>query len=158
MDLARPYLYGVRPRVSWTDAFAVCTYASLHRWRPEGSYLDVALRLVDQVHHVLGRYWDDDPRRGWISGLADNEGEARPTAGGLRIGKPLPDRAVEEPLSSSLGWDRDGQYFHYLTKWMLALHRVAQVTYEPTYERWSVATWEEHCDINAVMLAASLAA
>ena len=32
--------------------------------------------------------------RGWISGLSEAEGEAHPTRGGLRIGKPLPERAA----------------------------------------------------------------
>ena len=50
------------------------------------------------MHHVLGRHRDDDPRRGWISGLSEAEGEAHPTAGGLRIGKPLPERAPGEPF------------------------------------------------------------
>jgi hypothetical protein len=45
--------------------------------------------------------------------------------GGLRIGKPLKERGANEPIDESLEWDRDGQYFHYLTKWMHALCRAA---------------------------------
>ncbi|MDY7095449.1 MAG: hypothetical protein SX243_20930 [Acidobacteriota bacterium] len=77
-----------RRRYLWTDAFAVCNYLGLHQATGEGRYLDLALRLVDQVHHTLGRYRDEDSRRGWISGLSEAEGEQHPTAGGLRIGNP----------------------------------------------------------------------
>jgi hypothetical protein len=49
-------LSGGKParRYLWTDAFAVCNFLGLHRRSSEGRYLDLALRLVDQVHHVLG--------------------------------------------------------------------------------------------------------
>jgi hypothetical protein len=65
------------------------------------------------------------------------EGAEPPTAGGLRIGKPLPERAPGEPADPRLEWDRDGQYFHYLTKWMHALDRVSAVTGEDLYNRWA---------------------
>ena len=78
------------------------------------------------MHHVLGRHRDDDPRRGWISGLSEEEGERHPTRGGLRIGKPLNEREPDEPADSQLEWEQDGQYFHYLTKWMHALYRMGQ--------------------------------
>jgi hypothetical protein len=55
---------------------------------------ELAVRLVDQVHHVLGRHRDDDPRSGWISGLSEKEGELHPNIGGLRIGKELNDGLV----------------------------------------------------------------
>jgi len=103
-------------RYLWTDAFAVCNFLGLARLTGERSYADLALRLVDQVHHVLGRYRADDTRAGWISGLGEREGEAHPTRGGLRIGKALPERGPGEPFDQGLEWDRDGQYFHYLTK------------------------------------------
>jgi hypothetical protein len=122
-------------RYLWTDAFAVCNFLALDR-------VDLAVTLVDRVHHVLGRHRDDDPRRGWISGLPDDEGEEHPTAGGLRIGKPLPERAAEEPLSERLEWDRDGQYFHYLTKWMHALDLVGHVTGDARYAAWSRELYE----------------
>ena len=77
-------------------------------------------------------------------------------------------------------WDRDGQYFHYLTKWMHVLHRVARETGENRYHRWAIelamtahdaftykasaepahrqsSTWTDHRDINTVMLATSIA-
>ena len=83
-------------RYLWTDAFAVCNLLRLSSVTGEGRYSEVALRLVDQVHHVLGRHRADDARRGWISGLDARDGEAHPTRGGLRIGKPLAERAPGE--------------------------------------------------------------
>ncbi len=125
-------------RYLWTDAFAVCNYLELFRQMNDKKYLDLALRLVDQVHHTLGRHRDDDPRRGWISGFDKQEGERHPTAGGLRIGKKLNERKVDEPCNERLEWDQDGQYYHYLTKWMHALNRVSKVTGDPNYIRWAM--------------------
>lgn len=124
-------------RYLWTDAFAVCNFIALARDTDEQRYADLALRLIDQVHHVLGRYRADDSRRGWISGLGDDEGESHPTHGGLRIGKPLPERAAFEPFDERLEWQRDGQYFHYATKWMHALDQAARWTGEPRYNAWA---------------------
>lgn len=125
-------------RYLWTDAFAVCNFLGLHRQSGEGRYLDLALRLVDQVHHILGRHRADDVRRGWIGGRADDEGERHPTRGGLRIGKPLPERAPGDPYDPRLEWDRDGQYFHYLTQWLHALHRIHRETGQPIFHTWAV--------------------
>jgi hypothetical protein len=133
-------LSGGRParRYLWTDAFAVCNFLGLHRQSGEGRYLDLALRLVDQVHHVLGRYRPDDVRQGWIGGRAEDEGERHPTRGGLRIGKPLPERAPGDPYDARLEWDRDGQYFHYLTQWLHALRQVHRQTGQPIFLTWAV--------------------
>jgi len=117
-------------RYLWTDAFAVCNFLGLGR--PE-----LALALVERVHHELGRHRADDSRSGWISGAADADGEAHPTRGGLRIGKPLPERSAGAPFDDALEWERDGQYFHYLTKWMHALAQVARATGDSRYERWA---------------------
>lgn len=124
-------------RYLWTDAFAVCNFLGLFRQTGEVRFLEFARTLVDQVHHVLGRHRDDDARRGWISGLSEEDGERHPTRGGLRIGKPLNERGPQEPPAADLEWDRDGQYFHYLTKWMHALHRLGQETGEERYQRWA---------------------
>lgn len=125
-------------RYLWTDAFAVCNFLELYHRTEDRTDLDLALRLVDQVHHVLGRHREDDSRKGWISGLAREEGENRPTEGGLRIGKILNERKADEPRDGDLEWEQDGQYFHYLTKWMHALNRVGQVTLDPKYSGWAV--------------------
>ena len=124
-------------RYLWTDAFAVCNFLNLYQKTGKVAYLNLALELVNQVHHILGRHRDDDPRHGWISGLAEEDGEAHPTCGGLRIGKKLTERKPDEPLDSQLEWDRDGQYFHYLTKWMHALYAVGRITGEHWYLRWA---------------------
>jgi hypothetical protein len=138
-DFAR--LTGLAPaggpprRYLWTDAFAVCNYLELFSRSKDEAYKDLALLLVDQVHRTLGRHRDDDPRRGWISGLDELEGERHPTIGGLRIGKKLKERRPDQMPNERLEWDRDGQYYHYLTKWMHALNCAGQVTGDPAYLR-----------------------
>jgi hypothetical protein len=126
-----------RKRYLWTDAFALCNYLALARTTGDGRYLDHARRLIDAVHHVLGRHRPDDVRRGWLSGLSAEQGELQPTLGGLRIGKPLPERGPRQPLDEQLEWERDGQYFHYLTKWMHALDQAARWMAEPRFNRWA---------------------
>ena len=44
----------------------------------EERYTVLALRLIDQVHQVLGTHRADDPRSGWISELSEKEGAAHP--------------------------------------------------------------------------------
>jgi len=117
-------------RYLWTDAFAVCSWLGLGE-------AGLAQRLVDQVHHVLGRHRGDDARQGWISGLDEEVGEAHPTRGGLRIGKRLPERRADEPFDERLEWERDGQYFHYLTKWMHALAQTARWTKKASFHVWA---------------------
>lgn len=125
-------------RYLWTDAFAVCNYLELFRQTKDKKYLDLAIRLVNQVHHVLGKHREDDSRTGWISGLEGKEAEIHPTIAGLRIGKKLNERKPHEPIDQRLEWDQDGQYYHYLTKWMHALNRVSQVTKNVKYLRWAM--------------------
>jgi hypothetical protein len=112
----------------------VCNFLELRRRTGAEEYKDLALRLVDQVHHVLGRHREDDKRTGWISGLGEEEGREHPTAGGLRIGKGMKERGPREAFDERLEWDRDGQYYHYLTKWMHALNRVSQA-WKPDLQR-----------------------
>jgi hypothetical protein len=124
-------------RYLWTDAFAVCNFLGLARATGDEGYAALAGRLVEQVHHTLARHRGDDGRSGWLSGLGEAEGEAHPTRGGLRIGKPLPERRPEEPFDETLEWERDGQYFHYLTRWMHALDQVTRSTGEVRFNRWA---------------------
>lgn len=126
---------GATRRYLWTDAFAVCNFLGLAQATGEARWRDLARTLVEDVHRVLGRHRADDARRGWISGLGEEEGARHPTAGGLRIGKPLPERPPGEPPDDRLEWERDGQYLHYLTKWMHALDQMARATGDATYER-----------------------
>lgn len=129
----------LRPRrYLWTDAFAVCNFFELFARAGDQTHRRYAVELIDQVHQVLGRYRNDDTRSGWISGLDDETGRYRPTAGGLRIGKPLKERAAGEPIDERLEWDRDGQYFHYLTKWVHALCQAGFATGNAEYARWAV--------------------
>ena len=137
-------LTGVAPasnmprRYLWTDAFAVCNFLSLYQETGGKEFKDLVLQLVDQVHSVLGRHRRDDHRTGWISGLDEEDGGLHPTQGGLRIGKQLKERRISDPFNERLEWDRDGQYYHYLTKWMHALNRVTKVTGDFTYNRWAI--------------------
>jgi len=124
-------------RYLWTDAFAVCNFWALWQKTEDVRYRELAITLVDQVHAVLGRHRSDDHRSGWISGLEQEEGRAHPTAGGLRIGKPLPERSKDAPYDEQLEWEREGQYYHYLTKWMLALLRSYQMTQNESYLKWA---------------------
>ncbi|MDH3430888.1 MAG: hypothetical protein OEM60_08055 [Gammaproteobacteria bacterium] len=125
-------------RYLWTDAHAVCNFLSLYRRTRDETYLRLALSLIDQVHAVLGKHRADDPRSGWISGLRDEEGGNHPTVAGLRIGKHLNERGRHDAFDERLEWDRDGQYFHYLTKWMHALCRASAVTNPSKFSRWAL--------------------
>ena len=124
-------------RYLWTDAFAVCNFLALYEHSNREKHLHLALGLVDQVHEVLGRHRNDDARSGWISGLDNKEGRLHPTAGGLRIGKKLPERQADGPFDERLEWERDGQYYHYLTKWMHALCCVSRAIDNPAYAVWA---------------------
>jgi hypothetical protein len=125
-------------RYLWTDAFAVCNFLELYRQTGDEKWRHLTLRLVDQVHNILGRHRENDSRTGWISGLDEMDGKRHPTKGGLRIGKELNERRFNDPLDEHQEWDRDGQYYHYLTKWMHALNRVSRVTGDSRYNIWAV--------------------
>ena len=125
-------------RYLWTDAFAVCNFLGLYQETGAKEFKDLALHLVDQVHDTLGRHRKDDSRTGWISGLDEEQGRKHPTQGGLRIGKELNERGPRDPIDERLEWDQDGQYYHYLTKWMHALNRVSRITGDLKYNIWAV--------------------
>ena len=127
-----------RPRrYLWTDAFAVCNFIGFYKRYSDPIFLQQALALVEQVHNVLGRHRDDSPKSGWISGLDHDEAKLHPTAGGLRIGKPQDECHADAEIDSSAEWQQDGQYFHYLTKWMHALNCVARATGDSQYNEWA---------------------
>jgi hypothetical protein len=125
-------------RYLWTDAYAVCNFLGLYRLTNSKQYRRFALLLIDQVHATLGRHRRDDPRTGWISGLDEEEGRRHPTRGGLRIGKEMNERRPEETFDEGLEWDRDGQYYHYLTQWMHALDCASKVIGDPTFTMWAI--------------------
>ena len=91
-------------RYLWTDAFAVCNYLELYRQTKEQSFLQLAVKLVNQVHRILDQHRKDSIRSGWISDLDEKQAQQHPTQGGLRIGKRLneqqPGKLVDEALNS----------------------------------------------------------
>jgi len=125
-------------RYLWTDAFALLNALALYRTTGERRWRALAEDLIAQVHGVLGRHRPDASRTGWLSGLPEQEGARHPTRGGLRIGKPLPERGPGERYDERLEWDRDGQYWHYLTKWMDALSRAAAILGEPRHQAHAI--------------------
>jgi hypothetical protein len=139
-------------RYLWTDAFAVATFLELGEWIDQSELRELPRRLIAQVHHTLARHRPDSGRAGWLSGLSESEGELHPTRGGLRIGKPLPERSSLEPFDERLEWDRDGQYLHYLTKWMHALDQAARALDEPHFNLWGRELAELACKAFAIQL------
>ena len=124
-------------RYLWTDAYAVQTFLGLADTTGDPRYLEKARNLTHLVHQKLGRFTVADPRKGWISGLSEAEGEEHPTAGGLRIGKNLRERKETEPLDERLEWERDGQYFHYNTRWIHSLLEMHEETGDVDYKTWA---------------------
>ncbi len=124
-DPARRYL--------WTDAFAVQAFFGLSHALREEKYRQQAIRLIDLVHEHLGKFHPRDSREGWISGLDNDSGSLQPTVAGLRIGKKLPERQEHESYNSRLEWERDGQYFHYLSRWMNTLLQAHKETKDQNY-------------------------
>ena len=125
-------------RYLWTDAFALLNYLELYRILADDFYLTQAMTLIEQVHATLGQHSRHDHRNGWISGLNALDGANHPTSGGLRIGKKLAERRLAEPYDAHLEWDKDGQYFHYATKWMHALNTAASVLNHAPYQLWAL--------------------
>ncbi len=124
-------------RYLWTDAFAVQCCFALARAEKGTNYLQHGLHLIDRVHNTLGKHRPDDSRTGWISGLSEEEGEKHPTAGGLRIGKKLPEKAAGTYSNPYKEMECDGQYFHYLTRWFSALAAAYHETGEEKYALWA---------------------
>jgi hypothetical protein len=124
-------------RYLWTDAFAVCNFLGLAGRGADPGLHVFARRTIGQVHAVLGHFRADDARSGWLAGPCGQASEGHPTRAGLRIGKPLPERRAGEPFDERLEWERDGQYFHYLTRWMQALDRAAPGLGEPALSQWA---------------------
>ena len=81
----------------------MCNYLELYRETGEQRFLQLALKLVEQVHQVLGQHRKDSAHKGWLSGLDDEEARLHPTLGGLRIGKRLNERKPGETFDESSG-------------------------------------------------------
>ena len=125
-------------RYLWTDAFAVQAFYWLHHLTQKSGYKKRAEDLIDLVHEHLGKHHPKDEREGWISGLIAEKGLLHPTVGGLRIGKELPERKKEESYNSQLEWERDGQYFHYNSRWIISLLQAHQETGNEQYAIWAL--------------------
>lgn len=113
-------------RYLWTDAFAVQNFLALSAHFGEDRYKALARELIEQVHYTLGRFAPEDTRSGWISQLSEEEGRRHPTVHGLRIGKKQLERKESEPRDANKEWERDGQYYHYHTRWINALLKAAE--------------------------------
>lgn len=127
----------IKRRYLWTDAFAVQAFFALSHALNAPAYRGRALKLIENVHYILGRHREDDEQSGWISGLSEEKGRKHPTMGGLRIGKELPERKPDERFNEQMEWERDGQYFHYLTRWINALLQADRETDADKYASWA---------------------
>jgi hypothetical protein len=125
-------------RYLWTDAFAVQAFFGISALTENDNYRKMAFRLIDLVHEHLGKYHPEDSRKGWINGMSPENAILHPTVGGLRIGKRLPERQKDESYNSSLEWERDGQYFHYLSRWIMALLQAGLESGEKKYDHWAL--------------------
>jgi hypothetical protein len=128
---------GPHNRYLWTDAFAVLNYLSLAICDKSERWEALALQLIRDVHEVLGQYAPEDTRGGWLSGMEEKEATQHPTIAGLRIGKSLPERLSEEPYDQQREWDRDGQYYHYHTRWITALLQAGRYFEEEKFFTWA---------------------
>lgn len=115
-----PYQEG-KGRYLWTDAFGVFNFLNLYHETKDPKFLEMAEGLIQDVHNVLGKTRDGNKRLG-------NATDEHPLLGGLRIGKKAPEGEA----------DGDGQYFHYLTKWMFALNRMSIIKQDPKYNQWAI--------------------
>lgn len=124
-------------RYLWTDALALQSYLGLHQLTGEEKYVIYARKLINEVHGKLGRYHPEDEREGFISGLDQEEAWKHPTINGLRIGKRIKERKVDETFDEQLEWEKDGQYLHYLTKWTMALLQAEIQLESGQYGEWA---------------------
>jgi hypothetical protein len=110
-----------KSRYLWTDAYGVCNYITLYCETKDPMHLDQADALIKDVHDTLGK------NRSLTRRLGDST-DQHPLRGGLRIGK------VDEEGTR----DGDGQYYHYLIKWMYALNRMSLVRKDSKYNDWAI--------------------
>lgn len=115
---------GKQRRYLWTDAYGVLSYVSIaQRYEAEGNpteaekYKRAADTLVNVVHQCLGSPRSNKPEDRMTKDDASPTGHV-----GLRIGK-LYSRKVTD-----YGMTFDGQYWHYVDKWLLALARSGHVS------------------------------
>jgi len=113
---------GRQRRYLWTDAFGVLAYVSLADRFDNGSnnnkeearkYREAAERLVEVVHECLGKPRSNNP----VDEMQPDTALSPTGFVGLRIGK------VRSRKVTDYGMSLDGQYWHYVDKWLLALAR-----------------------------------
>ena len=113
---------GHQRRYLWTDAFAVLAFCSIaERYESEGKlvaaslYRNASNKLINVVHECLGAP---------VSSKAENAMHKDPRSPtgymGLRIGK------VNSRRVTDAGMEFDGQYWHYVDKWLFALERAGR--------------------------------
>ena len=116
---------GYQRRYLWTDAFGVLAYTTIaQEYQKQGNtneyqkYKQAAETLIATVHQCLGT-----PRSS--SSKSDDQMQRDPKSPtgfvGLRIGK------TESKKITDYGMRYDGQYWHYVDKWLLALARSGHV-------------------------------
>uniref|UniRef100_A0A915JSW7 Alpha-1,2-Mannosidase n=1 Tax=Romanomermis culicivorax TaxID=13658 RepID=A0A915JSW7_ROMCU len=133
-----------KSRYLWTDAYGVVSFLNLFCITKDEAFLNQAKILIKSVHDVLGKTRDGRERLG-------NATEDHPTLGGLRLCKfscykslsqsshvQRMKRKIGKPNDEGSSMDGDGQYYHYLTKWMFALNRMTFVTTDSTYNKWAI--------------------
>lgn len=115
---------GNQRRYLWTDAFGVLAYTSLAQYYESQGRLDEAQQykhaadtLIQVVHKCLG-----SPRSKKRDDLMTKDTSSPTGHVGLRIGK------VHSRKVTDYGMSYDGQYWHYVDKWLLALARSGHVT------------------------------
>lgn len=106
-------------RYLWTDAFGVLSYISIAKRyetdnKPEEAqkYTQAANILIDVVHECLGKPRSSSPVDAMSPSTISPTGYV-----GLRIGK------VDTRQATDYGMHYDGQYWHYIDKWLFALSR-----------------------------------
>jgi len=112
---------GKQRRYLWTDAFGVLAYLSLADKCNDADTANqcrqAAHTLIDVVHQCLGTPRSDRP----ADAMQVDTSTYSPTGFvGLRIGK------VDSMPVTDYGMRYDGQYWHYLDKWLLALSRAGR--------------------------------
>lgn len=116
-----PLPEGHHGRYLWTDTFGVLNFLTLYGLTSNTVFLDHAKTLIRAVHDTLGKTRD-------LSRRLRGASSSNPLGGGLRIGK----KEAEGP-------DADGQYHHYLVRWMFALNRLSILTNEKKWNDYAIA-------------------
>jgi hypothetical protein len=114
---------GYQRRYLWTDAFGVMAYISLAEQAKENGntrqkqkYQQAADKLITVVQDCLGKPRSNNENDQMQPDVTSPTGYV-----GLRIGKASSRKVTD------YGMQYDGQYWHYVDKWLLALSRAGHV-------------------------------